>query len=181
MKTLKIFSVFALIFILLCTASCKRRKSLAELRREEREAIAQFIRDSTINVFHEQLPVDTVFLNENDFILRPASLNSNDFYLRPSGLYIHVADTGDGIPPKEGETVFVRFDEMTLQGNITLNQWPDEFVLRNGSTFAQAFTEAASFMGDEGEAFLIVPSSIGSANAQQNITPYYYHIRTRIR
>ena len=177
-RTLKIFSVFTLIFILLLTsASCKRRKSLAELRREERQAISQFISDKNINVLRE-LPADTIFLNEKDY------------YLSSSGLYIHVVDKGAGLPPQEGERIFVRFYEMRLtippdttyramfaneQGNA------DEFLFNSGGAVVIAFNEAASYMGDEGEAFLIVPSAIGSVRAQQNITPYYYHIRIQIQ
>lgn len=178
MKTLKTFSVFAFIFILLLTsASCKRRKSLAELRREERQAISQFIDKKGINVIHE-LPADTVFLNEKDYYLN-----------NESGLYIHVANKGVGLPPQEGEMVIVRYYVMKLNippdtvfRAMEPNQYPaDEFIFNNGSSEVMAFKEAASYMGDEGEAFLIVPSRIGSASAQQNITPYYYHIRTRIR
>jgi len=172
MKTLKIVTIFALAFILLGTASsCKRRKSLAELRREERQAIAQFIKDNDINVIHE-FPADTVFAK-------------NDYYLSPLGLYIHVIDNGDGIPPREGETVFFRFYEMNLRRDTTIRAMePNQpgYIIYDGTAIAPAaFNEAASYMGHEGEAFLIVPSKIGSDRAKQNITPYYYHIRIQIQ
>jgi len=171
MKTTKLVSIFALIFILLFTASCKRRKSLAELRREERQAIAQFIKDNDINVLHE-IPTDTVFLNDKDF------------YLSSSGLYINVANKGDGIPPRESDRVIVNYYEMNLQGDTTfraMNAPGDDFIFRNGSAVVIAFKEAASFMGLDGEANLIVPSAIGSMRAQQDIRPYRYFIRIRIR
>ena len=177
MKTIKIFSTFALILTLLLTsASCKKRKSLSELRREEREAVAQFIKEKELNILHE-LPTDTIFVNEKDFYLNSSS-----------GLYLHVADKGDAIPPREGELVTVRFYEMTLQGDTTTramepNQLSFAVEFRYGSETAivPAFNEAASYMGHEGEAFLIVPSAIGHSTAQQNITPFYYHIRTKIQ
>ncbi len=181
-KTMKIASFFALMILLVFSStSCKKKKSLSELRREERQAINNYIKDNNINVIYE-LPADTIFTNENDY------------YLSPSGLYIHIDNKGEGQPPQAGEKIIVRYYEMTLNGDTISSKmsaqdattaYEFEYNITNSAPYfpyySAGFNEAAGYMGENGEAHIIVPHDIGFQWTKESITPCYYHIKTKIQ
>lgn len=170
-------NIFKLVLLFLVSSSffisCKKDKSLSELRHEEKIAIQKYIQDSAIQVINE-FPTDTIFQDKQ-------------FYLSPTGLYIHISKKGYGGVPKTGDNIIVRYYEFDLQGDTTVKAMnaseerdPSEFKYEKGQA-CEGFIEAVGYMQHEGEAELIIPSAIGfSQTAQQTITPYRYQIKIKI-
>lgn len=162
-----------ILFLLLVFFSfaCSDEKTLSELRQEEREAIAKYIKDNNIDVIKE-FPANGVFAE-------------NQYFLSSTGLYIHISETGTGGTPQAGDVILVRFYEFNLKGDTTthavdVDDLTDAYSFKyaNGES-SQAFNEAASYLQHNAKAKLIVPSSIGfSASAQQTITPYRYEFNS---
>ncbi|MDR0871998.1 MAG: DUF4827 domain-containing protein [Prevotellaceae bacterium] len=160
---------FALITCIIFGFSCKKGKSLSEKRAEERAAIAKFIADSAYVVVDE-LPADTLFAEKV-------------YYHSSTGLYLNIENKGESRKPKVNDKVYFRFYMRDLSGNIiTRAMTPEESRDASSTKFGSGdipagLSEAIGYLGTDGAAYAIVPSSIGSTDAKSNITPYVYEIR----
>ncbi len=139
------------------------------MRREERESIENFIRDNNIEVLHT-LPADTVFA-------------SNQYFLDETGLYIQVVDKGVGDSAKKGDIIVVDYYEISMSGDTV---YPEETF--DAPTFkydadytVEAFNTTAKYIKHNGEANLIVPSSLGFESAKMSFTAYRYHVKYKIK
>ena len=128
---------------LLCLASfvaCDDYETYGEKKDKERDAINQFIADSSIVVinesqFHSQ--GNTTDLSRNEFV-----------YLDNSGVYMQIISKGCGTPLANGEStvLLVRYYEQCLQDTLaSYNDYnpftPDYMsVSRSGSTYSGTFT-----------------------------------------
>jgi hypothetical protein len=187
----KIVLVFSLLITLV--ASCSTTKSLAELRKEESEAIANYISQNGIQVS----PIDSApKLDEQGLINYYAKIlvPNKTYYHTTSGLYLHVDSAGGtGIAgaadtTKTGDIIVARYYEIDMSGDTTtFAMYPSEqtnpyiFQYNKGEACA-AFNEVVRSLRNGGIADFIVPSAIGfSATAQQTITPYRYHMQIKIQ
>ena len=189
----KIATTFALLSLLLLF-SCKKGKSLSELRAEERAAIAKHITDNKLKITEaDSIPDDAVF-------------DETEYYHLPSGLYINIENKGTGEKPKKGDKVAFRYNTFDLSNNLLVPEMSSteyyyrdaiEFkygsgtcsfkneseysynstILNSNSLIISGIHEAIGYLRVGGAAYLIVPSSIGSADAQSDIQAYRYEIR----
>ena len=167
MKKYLILILLPLFFI----TACSKRKTLTELRQEEREAINKYIKEQGIQVIKE-FPTDTVFAE-------------NEYFLSSSGLYIQVVEKGIGGTPLKGDEILLRFYEFNMEGDTTTRAM-DKDDTTNAYSFKYdygeacvGFNEAMSYLQHNSKAKLIIPSSIGfSVTAQKTITPYRYEFNS---
>ena len=62
----KIILIGCSLLALACCFSCKKTKSLSELRREERKSISDFIKDNNIEIL-DAFPADNVFEDSAEY------------------------------------------------------------------------------------------------------------------
>ena len=162
---------------------------MSEKRAKERAAIAQLIADSAY-IVTETMPVDTIF-------------GEKEFYHSPSGLYIHIIEKGTGEKPKTNDNVTFRYNTFGLSSNDILVRAMEPAELKNAVEFKygsgtyishfdddssnssirndiyiiSGIQEAIGYLKYGGAAYLIVPSSIGCADAQSSIQALRYEIR----
>lgn len=195
-------SLFSLLFLagLVLLGACSDYETYGELKEKERDAIAQFIKDSAITVISE-----TKFLEQDS----TTDLSRNEFvYLNKSGVYMQIVRKGDGRPLEDGKSInlLCRFLELNIRLETVLyNQYSYVYkddimnVQRTGSTYTASFisgkmyeTYGASVPAGWLVAFnylnigrstanlakvrLIVPHSQGHSTASSNVYPYYYEI-----
>ena len=197
-----IYTVIVLVAILM-TGACNDYETYGELKDKERNAISQFISDSSYVIISEEQ-----FHNQNDL-----TIGDKQFvYLTKSGVYMQIVRQGCGEKIKDGETLSVicRFVEKSIQDTtVYTNMYNAPFdpdimnVTRSGSTYSATFicgmmndVYGASVPegwlvplqyinigremkpGDEiAKVKLIVPHSQGTTNnAKANVIPYYYII-----
>lgn len=195
-------SIFALVMLmlLLLFGGCNDYETYGEQKEKERNAIAQFIKDSAITVISE-----TVFEQQDS----TTDLSRNEFvYLNKSGVYMQIVRKGDGWPLEDGKSInlLCRFVELNIKLNTVLyNAYSYVFmsdklnVQRAGSTYTASFVSGrmneaygASVPAGWLVAFnylnigrstanlakvrLIVPHSQGHSIASQNVYPYYYEL-----
>lgn len=177
----KIVLVFSLLISLV--ASCSTTKSLAELRKEESEAIANYISQNGIQV----TAIDSAPKSDQQSLIQYYPTNKA-YYHTTSGLYLHVDSAGVGDTTKTGDIIVARYYEIDMSGDTTtFAMYPSEqtnpytFQYNKGEACA-AFNEVVRSLRNGGIADFIVPSAIGfSATAQQTITPYRYHMQIKIQ
>lgn len=195
-------SIFALVMLagLLLIGGCSDYETYGEQKEKERNAIAQFIKDSAITVISE-----TVFEQQDS----TTDLSRNEYvYLNKSGVYMQIVRKGDGWPLEDGKSVnlLCRFVELNIKENTVLyNAYKYVFVTdklnvqRAGSTYTASFVSGlmcdsygASVPAGWLVAFnylnigrstsnlakvkLIVPHSQGHSTASQYVYPYYYEL-----
>ncbi len=197
-----IYTVIVLVAILM-TGACNDYETYGELKDKERNAISQFISDSSYVIISEEQ-----FHNQNDL-----TIGDKQFvYLNKSGVYMQIVRPGCGEKIKDGETVSVicRFTEQSIEDTTTLfNAYYNIFdpdimnVTRSGSTYSATFVSGLMlsaygasvpegwlvplqyiYIGrqtkpeDElARVRLIVPHSQGTTNnAKSNVKPYFYDI-----
>ena len=195
-------SVFALVVLaaLMLIGGCSDYETYGEQKEKERNAIAQFIKDSAITVISE-----TVFEQQDS----TTDLSRNEYvYLNKSGVYMQIVRKGDGWPLEDGKSVnlLCRFVELNIKENTVLyNAYKYVFVMdklnvqRAGSTYTASFvsgmmcdTYGASVpagwlvafnylnigrsTADLAKVKLIVPHSQGHSTASQYVYPYYYEL-----
>ena len=128
---------------LLCLASlvaCNDYETYGEKKDKERDAINQFIADSSI-----------VVISEAQFYSQDSTTNvaRNEFvYLDNSGVYMQIVRRGCGTPLADGEStvLLVRYYEQCLQDTLaSYNDYnpftPDYMTIaRSGSTYSGSFT-----------------------------------------
>ncbi len=120
--------------------SCNDYETYGEKKDKERDAINQFIADSSIVViseaqFHSQ--DSTTNVERNEYV-----------YLENSGVYMQIVRKGCGKPIADGEStvLLVRFYEQCVQDTLAifndLSAFEPDYmtITRSGSTYSGAFT-----------------------------------------
>jgi hypothetical protein len=197
-------TIFALIALAgFLTMACSDYETYGELKEKERDAIDQFINDSSF-----------VIIDEDQFHAQgDLTVGDKQFvYLRKSGVYMQIVRPGCGEKIKDGETLSIlcRFMEKSIKDTTSLfNIYyyvfdPDIMnVSRTGSTYTATFISGlmlSTYGSTVPEGWLvpleyikvgrltkpedelarvklIVPHSQGTTNnAKSNVLPYYYDI-----
>lgn len=179
---------------------CNDYETYGEQKEKERNAIAQFIKDSAINVISE-----TVFLQQDS----TTDLSRNEFvYLSKSGVYMQIVRKGDGQLLEEGKSInlLCRFVELNIkQKTVLYNAYTYVFqddklnVQRTGSSYTASFVSGRMYenygasvpagwlvafnylkigrsTANLAKVRLIVPHSQGHGTASSNVYPYYYEL-----
>lgn len=176
---------FVSIFIIVCIGiSCDNQKTALELMKEENKAISRFI-DRNDLIILKTYPEDGVF-------------GEKEYFHDSNGLYIHVIDSGNGNKVKLYQTVTARYNGMTFfksdtskfstfsykyysNGDIT-NQ-PDEFIYGVTSSYGASSSSdmscsgwalALSYVSENAEVSIIVPSALGTSTDNSNYRPVFY-------
>ena len=135
--------LFIALTALCCLAvfvGCENYETYGEKKEKERDAISQFISDSSIVVISEEkfhAQGDMTDVSKNEFV-----------YLNNSGVYMQIVHKGCGTPIQDGEktTLIMRFYELCLMdeteiGNDASPYQPDFMIVqRTGNTFTASYT-----------------------------------------
>ena len=92
-------------------AACDDTKTYAEMREEEDDAIAAFIKDSAIHVITQ-----TEFFDNDS----TTDVSKNEFVQLTSGVYMQIVDKGSSNPAdtvRANDIVLVRFEEQARKEN----------------------------------------------------------------
>lgn len=174
----KILPVVALLVALAASfSSCDDSLTYAQQLSDEKEAIKDFIADSSFII------VDTV----------PTTVPwpTGVFYKTESGLYVHVIDTGIVVNEsiKTNTVITVRFREWDMDGeegytNMKGTSDPIELLYNNVSSSATygdclAWHEGLTYVGDGGHLKMIVPASLGWSmyTTSTSLSAMYYELR----
>ena len=199
--------LFIALTTLCCLAifvACDNYETYGEKKEKERDAISEFISDSSIVVISEETfhaHGDVTDTAKNEFV-----------YLNNSGVYMQIVHKGCGSPIRDGErtTLIMRFYERCIMddtqiGNDTSPYQPDYMVVeRTGNTFTASFTTNGLMYSTYSSASvptglitplsyinvgrprsaddhiskvrLIVPHTQGHTVASSYVYPYYYEI-----
>ena len=199
--------LFIALTTLCCLATfvaCDNYETYGEKKEKERDAISEFISDSSIVVISEETfhaHGDVTDTAKNEFV-----------YLNNSGVYMQIVHKGCGSPIRDGErtTLIMRFYERCIMddtqiGNDTSPYQPDYMVVeRTGNTFTASFTTDGLMYSTYSSASvptglitplsyinvgrprsaddhiskvrLIVPHTQGHTVASSYVYPYYYEI-----
>ena len=199
--------LFIALTTLCCLAifvACDNYETYGEKKEKERDAISEFISDSSIVVISEETfhaHGDVTDTAKNEFV-----------YLNNSGVYMQIVHKGCGSPIRDGErtTLIMRFYERCIMddtqiGNDTSPYQPDYMVVeRTGNTFTASFTTDGLIYSTYSSASvptglitplsyinvgrprsaddhiskvrLIVPHTQGHTVASSYVYPYYYEI-----
>lgn len=175
------YIILSLVFIAALSSSCNKRKTYADLLKEENRAIDKFIAKNKLTIL-DAFPKNGAF-KEHEFYRDPAT-----------GVYFNIIQVGDTInteKAKEGSEVHVRFKGLkyfSKNDSIEYNNydpimspWPETFVYRGLVTIANRSLYATpgwavplQYVGRKGKVKLIVPFNMGSSTDQQGYTPTYY-------
>ncbi len=199
--------LFIALTTLCCLAifvACDNYETYGEKKEKERDAISEFISDSSIVVISEETfhaHGDVTDTAKNEFV-----------YLNNSGVYMQIVHKGCGSPIRDGErtTLIMRFYERCIMddtqiGNDTSPYQPDYMVVkRTGNTFTASFTTEGTMYSTYSttsvptglisplpyinvgrprtatdhiaKVRLIVPHTQGHTVASSYVYPYYYEI-----
>jgi len=199
--------LFIALTTLCCLAifvACDNYETYGEKKEKERDAISEFISDSSIVVISEETfhaHGDVTDTAKNEFV-----------YLNNSGVYMQIVHKGCGSPIRDGErtTLIMRFYERCIMddtqiGNDASPYQPDYMVVeRTGNTFTASFTTDGLMYSTYSSASvptglitplsyinvgrprsaddqiskvrLIVPHTQGHTVASSYVYPYYYEI-----
>ena len=199
--------LFIALTALCCLAvfvGCENYETYGEKKEKERDAISQFISDSSIVVISEEkfhAQGDMTDVSKNEFV-----------YLNNSGVYMQIVHKGCGTPIQDGEktTLIMRFYELCLMdeteiGNDASPYQPDFMIVqRTGNTFTASYTTDGLMYSTYSSASvptgliaplpyinvgrakaaedhiskvrLIVPHTQGHTIASSYVYPYYYEI-----
>lgn len=180
MKT-KIFSFLILTACaILGLVSCKSETAYATLLQHEKDLIAEYIKRNQINIIYEEPEYDK--WQENDY------LEIGDY------CYFHLSQMGDTASHdtiQYKDWVQVRYRRYTLNANAdTVSYWssidspyPIEFQYGISTTDAcTAWHKAINYMRFSGaQGKLICPSKLGFQNDGQQVTPYGYDLKIKLR
>jgi len=160
-------------------SSCSDTKTYAELLKDEKVLIADYIKKENINVLHS-FPADDAW-------------GENDYVLTASGLYFHLVSPGtvtDTVTLEVNDLVVPRFVQYTLGvESDTISNWntidfprPITFHYGNTGEVCVAWHEAVGYMKkNESEAKLIVPSKLGFNDYMMAVTPLGYDFKIKIQ
>jgi hypothetical protein len=200
----KLFIALTTLCCLAIFVACDNYETYGEKKEKERDAISEFISDSSIVVISEETfhaHGDVTDTAKNEFV-----------YLNNSGVYMQIVHKGCGSPIRDGErtTLIMRFYERCIMddtqiGNDTSPYQPDYMVVeRTGNTFTASFTTDGLMYSTYSSASvptglitplsyinvgrprsaddhiskvrLIVPHTQGHTVASSYVYPYYYEI-----
>lgn len=142
----KIIYGFFVLMSMLCIQACDDYETYGEKKEAERDAIAEFISDSTINVITEaqfEAQGQTTDVSKNEFV-----------YLGKSGVYMQIVRKGCGEPLEEDRQVNVlcRYSEYNIIDKVyqTRNDYsprnPEKMtVMRDGSSFTASFVSGIMY------------------------------------
>jgi len=177
MKRISFLITFTLLTALLIS-SCSDKSTYAELLKNEKVVIADYIKRNNIKILKVQPDSNYHWA-------------SNEYFLTPSGLYFHLVSAGsDTVSIAISNTVVPRFKQYTLtEPSDTISNWstvdfpyPTVFVYGDQTQSCVAFHEAASLMEhNESEAKIIVPSKLGFNENMMSVTPLGYDLRIKIQ
>ena len=182
------YIIFCLLGLALVSASCNKRRTYAEILKDETRAIEKFILENKLIVLDE-FPENLVF-------------KSNEFYRDPAtGVYFNIIEPGDTANKvKEGEEVYVRFiglryftssNDTTEYSNEdpVRSPFPESLIYRGSVTVMNrslysgstpGWAVPLSYIGHAGKVKMIVPFNMGSQSDQQSYsTTYYDYIKYR--
>lgn len=198
-----IFRALLLAVLVGFMASCSHTETYGDMKEKERNAISQFLSDSSITVIDE-----TTFAAQN----YTTDVSANQYvYLNNSGVYMQIVRKGCGEPLPDGKTtnVLCRFVEYNIldkaiqvRNDLTEQYYDKMTVTRSGKTYSATFASGMmqstygssvpsgwlvplSYVNvgiptsvDDEVAFvrLIVPHTQGQSYASSNVYPCYYVI-----
>lgn len=194
------------LIVMLTTIACNDYETYGELKERERDAIDQFISDSSFVIISEDQ-----FHSQGD-----RTLDAKQFViLDKSGVYMQILNIGSGEVIKDGETmnILCRFSEKAILDTTSINNYNGSYIFnpdilcvtRTGSTYTAYFSESRGLMcstygtsvpeawlaplqyvklgrlsspdDEKAHVRLIVPHSQGTTNnAKANVKPYFYDI-----
>lgn len=199
----KSFLLLVAAFLLALAYSCDNSETYADKKKKERNAISEFIRDSSINVISEATFKEqgyTTNVSKNEYVL-----------IESSGVYFQILRKGCGEPLKDGETatVLCRFSEFNILGDtlqltnnvFAYSSWVDKMtVTRSSDSYEASFISGVMYSAygstvpsgwlsplnyinigrpekaddDIAKVKLIVPHSQGQEYAASNVYPCFY-------
>ena len=213
-KAFKILIMKKLIYLFLALfafsigfQACDDTKTYAEMLDDEDDAIADFIRDSSITV-----------ISQSEFYQNDSTtdVSKNEFVQLASGVYMQIVDKGvedKADTVKNNDIVLVRFSEYCLleeddrgwkgisYSNLNIPYTVDEFRyvvssssiagIFTGGYYMQSTTSGGSavpagwlvpleYVRDRAHVKLIVPSKMGTTYALSSVIPFYYDIKYQI-
>lgn len=178
------YIVLCLLAVMTVTTSCNKRKTYAELLKDETKAIEKFISENKLVILTEY-PANSVF-------------KPTEFYRDPAtGVYFNVVETGniaEANKVKEGEEVYIRFSglryftsdkDTTKYTNLDpiRSPFPQTLIyrgpvtMRNRSLYSSttsAWAVPLTHVGHGGKVKMIVPFNMGSSSDQSNYSTTYY-------
>lgn len=174
--------IFCLLGLALVGTSCNKRKTYAELLKDETRAIEKFILENKL-VILDEFPENLVF-------------KPNEFYRDPAtGVYFNIIVPGDTAHKvKIREEVYVRFSGLRYftssndtteysNDNPITNPFPETFIYRgavnvsNRSLYSgttPGWVVPLTYIGHTGVVKMIVPFNMGSSSDQQSYSTTYY-------
>lgn len=186
MKSRCLFLFFIPLITLLSSCS-QDTYSYTDGMNDERVAIESFIKQSGFIVLDEY-PENGIF-------------KENEFVRLDNGVYLHVSDPGDGIPPAYGSTVSSvakgrvlyrgvlgypaelgdtsQFDGF-LSDDSTV-KWPLVFEYKENMSYSEdyvflgeGYVSALKYVGNGSSVSLIVPFVVGSQVQKSHLVPIYF-------
>jgi len=191
----KILTTFALLSLCVLS-SCKKGESMSEKRAKERKSIEKYISNNEIQVIKaDSIPDDAVF-GEKDYYLLPSGLYIQivekgtgekpevgdnvlfrycTFSLEDSRKIADPtsANLTNAVEFKYGSGLYCAIENDYDNNNYSFHSY---YVL-NDLYVIRGIQEAIGYLRYDGAASLIIPSAIGSANAQDYVQAYRYEIR----
>lgn len=181
---------FFLLLILICSSSCSKSQSYAELLRDEEKAVNWYLAGYDVSL---EVP-DTII----DFITKETAGDNAPYYkLDEDGyVYMQVVSANTEEMVESGDLVYFRFLRQSIldlyQSGGELENWvgnsdylpngTTSFVYKNNvlestTTWGLGIQMPLKFMGYNSEVNLIIKSYYGFTEEQANCIPYVMNIR----
>ncbi|HBU46207.1 MAG TPA: DUF4827 family protein [Petrimonas sp.] len=176
------YIILCLLGLALVSTSCNKRRTYAEILKDETRAIEKFILENKLIVLDE-FPSSLVF-------------KTNEFYRDPAtGVYFNIIERGDTANKvKEGEEVYVRFsglryftssNDTTEYSNLDpiRSPFPESLTYRGPVTVMNrslysgttpGWAVPLTYVGHAGRVKMIIPFNMGSQSDQQSYSTTYY-------
>ena len=176
------YIILCLLGLALVSTSCNKRRTYAEILKDETRAIEKFILENKLVVLDE-FPTSLVF-------------KTNEFYRDPAtGVYFNIIEPGDTASKvKEGEEVYVRFiglryftssNDTTEYSNLDpiRSPFPESLTYRGPVTVMNrslysgttpGWAVPLTYVGHAGRVKMIIPFNMGSQSDQQSYSTTYY-------
>ncbi len=172
------FLILLIITVIATMVSCDDTKTYAELLKDEKVTIADYIKRNNIQVVSEE----------------PKIWPENVYVKTASGLYYRILNAGDNSPNVDSvetnDKVAVRYIQYTLTEKAdTISSWntidspyPTSFNFMDYSQACKAWHEVVSYMKrNESEAQIIVTSKLGFQTYMSTATPIGYKLKIQFQ